>query len=47
MDLFEAIEKRHSYREGFTDAPVPREDLRKIVQAAAAPGASTAFTLKT
>ncbi|HUT11723.1 MAG TPA: nitroreductase family protein [Thermoguttaceae bacterium] len=33
MDLFEAIEKRHSYRKAFTDAPVPREDLRKIVQA--------------
>ena len=33
MELFEAIDKRHSYREGFTDAPVPREDLRKIVQA--------------
>ncbi len=33
MDLFEAIEKRHSYRGGFTDAPVPREDLEKIVLA--------------
>jgi len=33
MDLFEAIEKRHSYRGDFTDAPVPRDDLRKIVQA--------------
>jgi nitroreductase len=33
MDLFEAIEKRHSYRGDFIDAPVPREDLRKIVQA--------------
>jgi nitroreductase len=33
MDLFEAIDRRHSYREGFTDQPVPREDLRKIVQA--------------
>lgn len=33
MELFEAIDKRHSYREGFTDAPVPRDDLRKIVQA--------------
>ena len=33
MDLFDAIAKRHSYREGFTDAPVPRADLKKIVQA--------------
>ena len=33
MDLFEAIARRHSYREAFTDAPVPRDDLRKIVQA--------------
>jgi len=33
VHLFEAIAQRHSYREGFTDAPVPREDLKKIVQA--------------
>ncbi len=33
MDLFEAINKRHSYRKAFTDAPVPREDLQKMVQA--------------
>lgn len=33
MELFEAIAKRHSYREGFTDAPVPREHLEEIVQA--------------
>ncbi|HBO43160.1 MAG TPA: nitroreductase [Planctomycetaceae bacterium] len=33
MDLFEAIAKRHSYRGPFTDARVPRDDLRKIVQA--------------
>jgi len=33
MDLFEAIAKRHSYRGEFRDAPVPREDLRKIVRA--------------
>jgi len=33
MDLFEAIEKRHSYRGDFTDAPVPRADLEKIVTA--------------
>ena len=33
MDFFEAARRRHSYRGEFTDAPVPREDLRKIVQA--------------
>ena len=33
MDLFEVIATRHSYREGFTDNRVPREDLKKIVQA--------------
>ena len=33
MDLFEAIEKRHSYRKDFLDKPVSREDLQKIVQA--------------
>ena len=33
MDLFEAIEKRHSYRGPFLDAPVSRADLRRIVQA--------------
>ena len=33
MELFEAIAKRHSYRGAFLDRPVPREDLRGIVQA--------------
>ena len=33
MDLFDAIANRCSYRGEFTDAPVPREDLQKIVQA--------------
>ncbi len=33
MDLFEAIEKRYSYRGEFTDAPVPHEDLVRIVEA--------------
>ncbi len=33
MDLFEAITQRHSYRGEFTDAPVPREHLLRIVQA--------------
>ena len=33
MDLFEAIRKRHSYRGGFKDMAVRREDLEKIVQA--------------
>ena len=33
MDVFEAIAKRYSYRGEFTDAPVSREDLVKIVLA--------------
>jgi nitroreductase len=33
MDLFEAIAKRQSYRGKFVDQPVPREDLRHIVEA--------------
>jgi len=33
MDLFEAVARRHSYRGKFTDARVPREDLKRIVQA--------------
>jgi nitroreductase len=33
MDVFEAISKRYSYRGEFTETPVPREDLEKIVQA--------------
>lgn len=33
MDLFETVNKRHSYRGGFTNAPVSRENLVKIVQA--------------
>ncbi|UCG33735.1 MAG: nitroreductase family protein [Phycisphaerales bacterium] len=33
MDLFAAIAERHSYRGAFRDRPVPREDLKKIVQA--------------
>lgn len=33
MDLFEAIERRHSYRGAFRDEPVPREDLVRIVSA--------------
>ena len=33
MDIFKAIEKRHSYRGGFTDKPVPNKDLERIVQA--------------
>lgn len=34
MELFEAIAKRHSYRGGFTDQAVSRDDLCKIVDAA-------------
>jgi nitroreductase len=33
MELFEAIAGRHSYRGEFKNIPVPREDLRKIVEA--------------
>jgi len=33
MDLFEAIAGRYSYRDDSADVPVPREDLRNIVQA--------------
>lgn len=33
MDVLEAIAKRYSYRGAFTDAPVPREDLERIVRA--------------
>ena len=33
MDLFEAIAKRHSYRAGFKDEVVSKDDLRKIVEA--------------
>jgi nitroreductase len=33
MDIFEAIEKRHSYRGAFQDKAVPKEDLQQIVQA--------------
>lgn len=32
MDLFDAIANRYSYRGQFTDAPVSRSDLKKIVQ---------------
>ena len=32
-DIFEIIASRHSYRGTYTDAPVPREDLIKIMQA--------------
>ncbi|MCK4998349.1 MAG: nitroreductase family protein [Anaerohalosphaera sp.] len=34
MELFEAFAKRHSYRFDYTDAPVSREDLTKILNAA-------------
>ena len=33
MDVFEAIAKRHSYRGSYERRSVPREDLRRIVQA--------------
>lgn len=33
MDTFEAFAARHSYRGGFLDEAVPREDLRRIMEA--------------
>ena len=33
MDLFDAIAQRYSYRRQFINAPVPCEDLKKIVEA--------------
>ena len=33
MDLFDAIANRYSYRGPFRDQPIPRADLRRIVQA--------------
>ncbi len=33
MDVFEAIEKRHSYRGSYQDMDVPHPDLTRIVQA--------------
>ncbi len=50
MELFEAIERRHSYRAAFARRPVPRADLTRIVQAGIrAPsgynGQSTSFVI--
>lgn len=33
MDVFEVIDRRHSYRGAYRDQPVPREHLERIVQA--------------
>lgn len=33
MTLWEALEKRHSYRGKYAAVPVPREDLRRIMEA--------------
>ncbi len=45
MDLFEAIEKRYSYRGQYAGTPVPRADLIKIVRAGlAAPSGCNAQT---
>ena len=33
MDAFEAIKNRHSYRGPYTNTQVPREDLKKIMEA--------------
>ena len=50
MDVFEAIDARHSYRAGFKAGPVPRKDLLRIVSAGIkAPsgynGQSTSFVI--
>ena len=50
MDVFEAIERRHSYRGAYTREAVPREDLSRIVDAGLrAPsgynGQSTSFVI--
>jgi nitroreductase len=45
MDALQAIAARYSYRGAFTDAPAPREDLERIVQAGLqAPSASNTQT---
>jgi len=45
MDLFTAINQRHSYRSAFSEEPVPREHLQQIVQAGIqAPSAKNAQT---
>lgn len=45
MDVFEAFQRRHSYRGSFTDAPVSSDDLKKIVSAGlAAPSGCNAQT---
>ena len=47
MDFFEAVKKRHSYRGAFKDAPVAREDLRKILDAGlVAPSGKNAQTTR-
>jgi nitroreductase len=33
MEVFDAIQRRHSYRGPFTNTPVSKDDLRQIVQA--------------
>ena len=34
MDFFETVANRHSYRDVFSDKPMPEEDLRAILEAA-------------
>ena len=47
MDLFDAVEKRHSYRGEFEESAVPREDLERIVDAGIrAPSGCNAQTTK-
>ncbi len=45
MDFFEAVDARYSYRGDYTDDPVPREDLERIIRAGlAAPSGCNAQT---
>jgi nitroreductase len=45
MELFDAIAERHSYRASFRNQAIPREDLKRIVQAGlAAPSGNNAQT---
>jgi len=47
MDVFDVIERRHCYRGAYEGRPVPREDLRRIVEAALkAPSGKNAQTTR-
>ena len=47
MDFFEAVDARYSYRGEYTDDPVSRDDLEKIIRAGlAAPSIITVRLLR-